>query len=108
MLGFVPTNSTINIIKAGSLDDWGELTDGETITVPAFVTTNSDNKTIPVSTGNEVVYNASALVFEPILIHETDTITWTDTLGQTHSGQPLSVSVRTDLGGAYTYTKVVI
>jgi hypothetical protein len=101
----IPTNDTVTIEKAGSLDDWGRPTGTTTQSFKCRV----DYRTEVVKTdnGEDAVSKAIILIKGVAQVTTDDTVKWSDAYGN-HEAKPLSVSPLKDLSSKVLFTKVVV
>lgn len=111
MLNFLPMPHTVEIVSPpAGLDEWGlPITgSGTSQTVKARVSYNTQRKTIPVVSGEEIVYTADILLEGVPVVLYTDSIKFTDSLGNNVTKSPLIIEYKTDFSGNPILVKVVV
>lgn len=110
MLNFVPMVHKVTVTSASKeLDAWGlPVASSYEIEYRARVTYNTSRKTIQVTSGEEVVYTAEILLEGVPAITFSDTIMFTDSIGNSVEKKPLSIQYKNDFSGSPILVKVVV
>lgn len=108
----IPMRQIITV-KRGSdvLDEWGNPTPGETLTLNCRVDEGSSLLTYRssgTSNGEIIVATAHILLDKLADIRETDIIVFTNELGITFEKQPKQISVKRSVSGKPMFTEVVV
>jgi hypothetical protein len=101
----IPTNDTVTVERAGTLDDWGRPTGNVTEVHSCRI----DYRTEKVMTdnGEDAISKATILIKGVAHVTSNDTVKWSDAYGE-HEAKPLSVSPLKDLSSKVLFTKVVV
>lgn len=110
MLNFLPMTHKVTVTSASlQLDAWGlPVTNGSIKEHRARVTYNTSRKTIQVSSGEEIVYTAEILLEGVPAINFSDSIKFTDSIGNDLEKKPLSIQYKNDFSGCPVLVKVVV
>lgn len=110
MIGLIPLNNKVTIIRSSGLDAWGlPIKDSNSqTTYPARVDYNSSNNPTNGARGTEEVITAKIILEGLVDIRYEDTIEFKDKLGNVAQYKPLKINVREDLGGNPLYTVVEV
>ncbi len=107
----VPMRQTITVTRGGALDDWGNPTAGEVLTLKCRIDEGSSVRQYRSAgtTNSEVVVATARILLDKLAdIRETDTISFTNELGQTIERMPKEINVKRDVGGNPMLTEVVV
>lgn len=102
----IPTNHKIEILKAGTLDAWGEPTITETIQIEGNLRTQS--KVVTNNYGEEVVSNFTILFIGFVDVKLKDTFRFTEPNGEIVEKSPIQLKFMRDLDGSVGFTKVIL
>lgn len=102
----VPMKQTITVTKAGASDGWGNVADGEVLTLKARVV--EETKVIPAPGGREAVASLRITLDKLADITYDDTITYTNENGVTVERKPLSIDVKRGISGKPILTEVYV
>jgi hypothetical protein len=109
-MAIVAMKQTITVKRGGALDDWGNPTVGETFNLKCSVSEGSTLMKVRsqgISQGDEVVADARILLDKLADIRYTDTISFTNELGETIERNPKEINVKR-LNGKPLLTEVLI
>lgn len=101
----IPMKDKVNIIRAGEIDDWGRPTNPTTRVLKCRI--DYSQKKFVDSKGEDRISKAIIHFKGLVDVKTTDTLEWTDELGQIHSVRPATVSPLKDFS-KIVLTKVVI
>ncbi|UKL30008.1 hypothetical protein [Bacillus phage PK2] len=101
----IPTNDTVTVERAGTLDDWGRPTGATTENFQCRVDYRTE--IVKTTNGEDAVSKAIILIKGVAQVTSEDTVKWSDEYGD-HEAQPLSVSPLKDLSSKVLFTKVVV
>ncbi|MDF2612545.1 MAG: hypothetical protein K0S71_331 [Clostridia bacterium] len=105
MMGFIPMNNLVTIISNSGLDEWGEHTsNGTEIEYKARIDYSIRNQVISGAKGNEIVISAKVILQGLVNVSYSDTVKFTDRLGNIRALKPLNIILREDLGGNVLFT----
>lgn len=102
----IPLPDTVTVIRAGTLDKWGEASEAGRETYRGRV--DPKVETVTDQTGREVVTKATILLRGAVQVGAGDLIEWTDAVGVLHTEKPVSVAILRDLGGKPLFTQVKV
>lgn len=102
----IPTPNKIDVLKAGTLDSWGEPTIGETIHIDGNL--RSESKVVANNHGEEVVANFTVLFVGFVDLNTNDKIRFTEPNGAIVEKAPINVKFMRDLDGSVAFTKAVL
>lgn len=110
-MAILPMKQTVIIKRGGELDDWGNVFPERTFTLKCRVdegTSLQSYRSVGV-TNSEIVTSTARIFFDKLAdIQETDTIVFTNELGQTFEKTPKEINVKRSAGGKPMLTEVVV
>jgi hypothetical protein len=110
-MAILPLKQTVIIQRGDTLDEWGNVTPSETISMKCRV---DEGSTLQVyrSAGtkiSETVVASARILFDKLAdIRETDTIVFTNELGLTIKKNPIEINVKRGANGKPILTEVVV
>jgi hypothetical protein len=110
-MAVLPMKQTVTINRGGALDDWGNATPGETLTLNCRIeegTRLTSYRSIGMTNGEVVVATARILFDKLADIRETDTLVFTNELGITIEKTPKEINVKRGVSGKPILTEVII
>jgi hypothetical protein len=110
-MALLPMKQTVIIKRGGDLDEWGNVSPGEVLTLKCRVdegTSLQSYRSVGV-TNSEIVIASARILFDKLVdIRETDTIVFTNELGQTFEKTPKEINVKRSVGGKPMLTEVIV
>lgn len=110
-MAILPMKQTVTIKRGGALDDWGNPITGETLTLKCRVEEGSSLKVYRSAgtTISETVVASARILFDKLAdIRETDTIVFTNELGETIEREPKEINVKRGINGKPLLTEVIV
>lgn len=107
----IPMTQTITVMRGGALDDWGNPTEGTSFDLKCRIdegSTLSKVRSQGVNKGDEVIADAKIMLDKLADIKYTDTIRFTNELGETIERQPKEINVKRNIGNKPIMTEVLI
>lgn len=102
----IPLKQTVELTKAGGLDEWGQPVPGRTQTLKCRI--DQASKAVKTQEGREVLSSAEILFKGLVAVNYGDALEWKDEAGNKHTMSPLTIAVIRDLAGKPVFTKVVV
>jgi hypothetical protein len=110
-MALLPMKQTVIIKRGGDLDEWGNVAPGEVLTLVCRVdegTSLQSYRSVGV-TNSEITVASARILFDKLAdIRETDTIVFTNELGQTFEKTPKEINVKRSVGGKPMLTEVIV
>jgi hypothetical protein len=107
----IPMKQVITVTRGGDLDDWGNPTASIASELKCRIdegSTLSKVRSEGVSKGEETVADARIMLDKLADIRYTDTISFTNELGETITRQPKEINVKRGVSGKPIMTEVLI
>jgi hypothetical protein len=111
VMPLIPMTQIITVMRGGALDDWGNPMTGIAFDLKCRIdegSTMSKVRSQGVNKGDEVIADAKILLDKLADIKYTDTIRFTNELGETIERQPKEINVKRSLGGQPMLTEILI
>lgn len=102
----IPTYHSIDVIKAGETNVWGDVGVSKSITKKGNI--RSKTKVVTDTNGKEVVSNYTVLFIGMVNVTTHDTIKFTEPNGKVVEMSPITVKFLRDIDGSVGYTKAVL
>lgn len=102
----IPTPHSIDLLKSGGLNIWGEPTEG--VEIPLQGNIRSQSKFVRNRQGQEVVSEYTVLFIGVVDITHEDKIRFVEPNGEVKEYQPITIKFMRDLDGTAKFTKVVV
>ncbi|MFL6479398.1 MAG: hypothetical protein ACJ8F5_00305 [Bacillales bacterium] len=110
-MAILPMKQTVIIKRGGDLDEWGNVAPERTVTLKCRVEEGSSLRVYQSAgtTASEVVVATARILFDKLAdIKETDTIVFTNELGQTFEKTPKEINVKRGGSGKPLFTEVIV
>lgn len=110
-MAVIAMRQTITVTRGGGLDDWGNPLPGEQLTLKCRIDEGSQVRQYRSAgtTDSEVVVATARILLDKLAdISETDTISFTNELGQTIERKPKEINVKRNVSGKPMLTEVII
>ena len=110
-MALIPLKQTVLVMRSGGLDDWGNPLPGETITYKARV---DEGSTVVQQRNGSTIRNEEAkavarLIFDKLApIGYSDTLSFTNELGETIEKKPKEINVKRLVSGKPILTEVFL
>jgi hypothetical protein len=107
----VPMRQTITIKRSEGLDEWGNPVYGRPFSLNCRIDEGSSVRQYRSAgtTNSEVVVATARIILDKLAdIRETDTLSFTNELGQTIERMPKEINVKRDVGGKPMLTEVIV
>jgi hypothetical protein len=111
VMPIIPMKQKITVSRGGALDEWGNPTAGTTFELSCRIdegSTLSKVRSEGVSKGEETIADARIILDKLADIRYTDTISFTNELGETITRQPKEINVKRGIGGKPIMSEVLI
>lgn len=110
-MAVIAMRQTITVKRSEELDDWGEPIYNEIITLKCRIDEGSQVRQYRSAgtTNSEVVVATARILLDKLAdISETDTISFTNELGQTIERTPKEINVKRNVAGKPILTEVIV
>lgn|SRR5690606_34663254 len=107
----IAMRQTIKVNRGGGLDDWGNPMPGEQLTLKCRIDEGSQLRQYRSAgtTSSETIVATARIMLDKLAdIRETDTISFTNELGQTIERTPKEINVKRNGSGKPMLTEVII
>jgi hypothetical protein len=110
-MAILPMKQTVIVKRGGILDDWGNVIPEQTLTLTCRIDEGSQLRSYRSvgMTNSEIVVATARILFDKLAdIRETDTLVFTNELGQTFERTPKEINVKRSVGGKPIMTEVIV
>lgn len=111
MLGFIPTNSQVEVVSAEGIDEYGlPGKSAKTKRYECRLSFNTKYEKIAVADGSEIVFTAAIIIpsTEDVQIKVADKVKFIDDLGNLQTKEVKVVQYKRDFGNNVMAIKVVV
>jgi vacuolar-type H+-ATPase subunit F/Vma7 len=110
-MAILPMKQTVIVKRGGELDEWGNVSPGQILTLTCRVDEGSSvtaYRSVGM-TNSEIVVASARIFFDKLAdIRETDIIVFTNELGITMERNPKEINVKRSVGGKPMLTEVIV
>ncbi|OYD08543.1 hypothetical protein [Paludifilum halophilum] len=103
-MAVIPLKQKVTVTKPGELDEWGEITPGESFEHKCRIDEGSD--LVRDENGQEVVSSARILIEGLVDVGYDDDVSYTNEIGQTYKEKPIRIRVLRGPSGKPWFTEV--
>ncbi|MEI2356060.1 hypothetical protein [Mesobacillus zeae] len=107
----IPMRQQITVNPSGGIDDWGNPIPAESFTLKCRIDEGAQVRQYRSAgtTNSEIVVATARILIDKLAdISESDTITFTNELGQTIERMPKEINVKRDVAGKPMLTEVIV